>query len=319
MRARKIFPIFVILLGVALAGCNLPTNLTPTPFIFPNLTPTVPVSTNTPVFIPPTDTSVPVVTATLGAPASPSATPTSVPASPTPTAAPTQTAAPTKTPVPTSTKTPLPGESVIATFLSSAPKIDGPWDEWNTTQYPIRNVVFGQANWAGSSDLQASYRVGWDSKYLYVAVKVLDDKYVQNASGADLFKGDSIELLLSTDRSADSSGHGLIPADFQIGISPGKSKVGKNMEAYLWYPKAKTGSLSNVKIGAISITGGYRIEFAIPWSVFGITPAKGNVFGFAVSVSDNDNSSKDVQQTLLSSAPNRNLTVPTSWGKLTLK
>lgn len=118
---------------------------------------------------------------------------------------------------------------------------------------------------------------------------------------------------------ADSPSLGLIATDYQIGISPGRPGIGHNMEAYLWYPQTKAGSLSNVAIGAVPMPGGYRIEFAIPWSVFGITPAKGQVFGFAVSVSDNDNPSQNVQQTIISNAPKRALTNPTTWGLLTLK
>ena len=243
---------------------------------------------------------------------------------------PTNTPLPTNTPIPTATSTRLPPSptftstpparvSSVAASLATPPKIDGPWDEWTTTQYPIKNVVFGADNWSGSSDLQASYRVGWDSTYLYLAVKVFDDIYVQNASGANLYKGDSIELLLSTSPDADSSKLGLTAADYQIGISPGRPSIGVNMEAYLWYPQSKAGSLSNVAIGAVPMTGGYRIEFAIPWSVFGITPVKGQVLGFAVSVSDNDNKTQDVQQTIVSSVPHRALTDPTTWGLVTLK
>jgi hypothetical protein len=179
--------------------------------------------------------------------------------------------------------------------------------------------VYGAANWSGSSDLQASYRVGWDSQYLYLAVKVFDDTYVQNATGANLYKGDSIEVLLSTSPYADSSQLGLTAANYQIGISPGRPGIGQSMEAYLWYPQSKTGSLTNVAIGAVPMDGGYRIEFAIPWSVFGISPVKGQVLGFAVSVSDNDNKTTDVQQTMISSAPHRLLVDPTTWGLLTLK
>jgi hypothetical protein len=161
--------------------------------------------------------------------------------------------------------------------------------------------------------------VGWDSQYLYLAVKVIDDVYVQNATGANLYKGDSIEVLLSTNPNMSNSSLGLTATDYQIGISPGKGNIGQNMEAYLWYPQAKAGSLSNVPIGVVSMTDGYRIEFAIPWSVFGINPVKGQVFGFAVSVSDNDNKTENVQQTLISSAPDRRLTDPTTWGLVTLK
>jgi hypothetical protein len=307
---------------LSLAGCNLPgTSSQPT--IDPRLiytaaaqtltaqqtaaaqgTPIILPSPTGPVVLEPTNTALP---------------PTSTPL-PTDTAIPTTTSTPTiAPPTPTKTSTPITRVSSEAAFLSTPPTIDGSWGEWTTTQYPIKNVVFGAANWSGSSDLQASYRVGWDSKYLYLAVKVIDDVYVQNASGANLYKGDSIELLLSTNPNADSSSLGLTAADYQIGISPGNPSIGENMEAYLWYPQSKAGSLSNVAIGAVPMTDGYRIEFAIPWSVFGISPVKGQVLGFAVSVSDNDNQAKDVQQTLISSVPHRDLTDPTTWGLLTLK
>jgi hypothetical protein len=250
--------------------------------------------------------------------------PTNTAPPPTSTQLPTNTPLPTATstnppPSPTFTSTPITRVSSVASFLSMPPSIDGPWDEWTTTQYPIKNVVFGASNWSGSSDLQASYRVGWDSQNLYLAVKVIDDVYVQNATGANLYKGDSIEVLFSTNPNAASSSMGLTAADYQIGISPGNPSIGQNTEAYLWYPKAKAGSLSNVHIGVVSMTDGYRIEYAIPWSVFGINPAKGQVFGFAVSVSDNDNKTENIQQSLISSAPDRHLTDPTTWGLLTLK
>jgi hypothetical protein len=323
MRTNKVFTItFIAGLALLTAACSFPGS-SGQPTINPDLiytaaaqtftaqqtstaqgTPTVLPSATSPIVIEPSNTPLP---------------PTSTP-QPTNTPLPTATPTPTNPPPsPTFTSTSISRVSSNASFLSTPPSIDGPWDEWTTTQYPIKNVVYGTANWSGPSDLQASYRVGWDSYYLYLAVKVIDDKYVQNASGANLYKGDSIEVLLSTNPSADSSLLGLTAVDYQIGISPGRPGIGQNMEAYLWYPQAKAGSLNNVAIGAVPMTDGYRIEFAIPWSVFGITPIKGQVFGFAVSVSDNDNKSQDIQQTLISSAPDRMLTDPTTWGLLTLK
>jgi Carbohydrate family 9 binding domain-like len=321
MFAKKVgFITFFVCLTLLLASCNFPGSKSQ-PTISPNLiytaaaqtltaqqtqaaqgTPIVLPSPTSPVVIEPTNTAIPPTNTPL---------PTN-----TPFPSPTSTSLP---PTPTFTSTANPRVSSDASSLSTPPTIDGSWNEWTTTQYPIKNVVFGEANWSGSSDLQASYRVGWDSHYLYLAVKVIDDIYVQNATGASLYKGDSIEVLLSTSPNADSSTLGLTATDYQIGISPGKPSIDQNMEAYLWYPQSKAGSLSNVAIGAVPMTNGYRIEFAIPWSVFGITPVKGQVLGFGVSVSDNDNKTQDVQQTLISSAPHRVLTDPTTWGLLTLK
>ncbi|HSB67499.1 MAG TPA: sugar-binding protein [Anaerolineales bacterium] len=317
---RVVYLAFFFIFTISLAACNFPGSAGQ-PTISPNLIYTAAAQTlaaqqtaaaqGTPVILPsptgevgpaPTNTALPPTNTPLPTNTTiPSATSTSVP------------------PSPTFTSTAIARVSSEASSLSKPPTIDGTWDEWTTTQYPIKTVVFGSSNWSGSSDLQASYRVGWDSQFLYLAVKVFDDVYVQNATGANLYKGDSIEVLLSTSPNADSSSLGLTAADYQIGISPGRLGIGQSMEAYLWYPQAKAGSLNNVAMGAVPMTDGYRIEFAIPWSVFGISPVKGQVFGFAASVSDNDSKTQDVQQTVISSAPHRVLTDPTSWGLLTLK
>ncbi len=304
MHSQTMFFRWVAFLSVLiLAGCNLPANPTPTALI-----PPAPTASQA-IGVTPTTTA----TATALPTGTPTQTLTSLP----PTSTSTVTTSPT--PTVTSTNTPIPRVSSVAAFLSKPPSIDGDWDEWTTTQYPIKHVVFGGANWTGAKDLQAAYRVGWDTTYLYLAVKVNDDGYVQNATGANLFQGDSIEVLLSTQPDADSPSLGLTAADYQIGISPGHPNVGENMEAYRWYPKAKAGHLTNVAIGAIPTSFGYRIEFSIPWSVFAVTPTRGDVFGFAVSVSDNDNKTENIQQTLISSTPRRKLTDPTTWGLLTLK
>lgn len=307
MRFRKLFPILVLLL-LGIAACNLPSQ----PLLLPTLTPILQFPTETSVFLPtlpPTETSLP------------AATVTSVPPTPEPTT--TATLAPTvtltPTPQPTSTATSVPRSGVSASYLSTAPKIDGPWDDWSTTQYPLKYVVFKRANWSGPDDLQASYRVGWDSNYLYVAVKVFDDVYAQHSTGAYLYLGDSIELLFSTAPYLDSPSLGLVAHDYQIGISPGNPGLDDNPEAYLWFPKAKEGKLKDVPIGVVAMNGGYRIEFAVPWSVFGITPARGQVYGFAISVSDNDKTDENLQQTMISSVVTRVLIDPSSWGLLTLK
>jgi len=327
MFAKKIgYITFLSALTLLFTACNFPGS-TGQPAINPNLNYTAAAQTLAAQATSAAQGTL-VILPSATSPAGPVPTNTSLPPTSTPlpsnTPLPTDTAIPTASPTnlppsPTFTATPIARVSSEASSLSTPPSINGPWDEWTTTQHPIKNVVFGASDWSGSSDLQASYRVGWNSQYLYLAVKVIDDIYVQNATGANLYKGDSIELLLSTSPNADSSSLGLTAADYQIGISSGRPSIGQNMEAYLWYPQAKAGSLSNVAIGAVPMTGGYRIEFAIPWSVFGISPVKGQVLGFAVSVSDNDNQNQDVQQTLISSVPYRVLTDPTTWGLLTLK
>jgi hypothetical protein len=305
-------PFVTFLALIALAGCNLPLNQTPTPIVFPTPNLTLTAIFAPPVTVPPTVTPNPIMTATQ--PSLPTALPTqggnSTATPPAATTSPTQAAS--LTPVvagrPAST----------ASYLSSAPSVNGDWGEWTTTEYPIKSVVYGATNWSGSADLQGAYRVGWDATNLYLAVKVTDDKYVQNSSGDNLYKGDSLELLLDSNLAGDAAMRSLSVDDYQLGISPGNPSVGSSPEAYLWFPANKKGKLTNVQIGAVAMTGGYRVEVAIPWSVFGVTPSSGQQYGFAVSVSDNDNTSANVQQSMISSAPDRSLVDPTTWGVLTL-
>lgn len=263
-------------------------------------------------------------TATQPAPAVPTAT--AVPAAantpiPTATSVP-PTATNTRVP-PTNTSAPAAQRQVfVAQYLSTPPTIDGDWGEWKTltTEYPANAVVWGRGNWTGADDLSSSFHIGWDNQNLYLAVKVRDDKYVQNATGANIYEGDSIELLLDTKLAQDVYYNRLSADDFQLGINPGRPDPAGTREAYLWFPSTIAGNRANVTIASLQEDGVYRVEAAIPWSVFEITsPANGSHYGFALSVSDNDNPNANEQQSMVSNDPRRVLADPTTWAELALK
>lgn len=305
----------VLALAMSALACNLPgQTATQTPSEpTPNHTMTALFSIITQ---PPATLAPPVATATSEQHAA--ATSTSLPTSTQVTLPPTNTSVPLVTSTPKPTEDPRPAGKANADYLSTAPKLDGVWDEWKTTAYPARFVVYGKDKHENKEDLEGSYRIGWDSTYLYLAVKVIDDKYVQNATGADIFKGDSIELLLDTDLMGDLSSTSLSSDDYQLVISPGKGSTAGDKEAYLYYPSGNAGGRPQVKISSAGGDGTYRVEAAIPWSVFGITPASGQRYGFAISVSDNDNTSANEQQSMVSNVAGRALTDPTTWAVLTL-
>src|SRR5512146_1563730 len=176
--------IFVLLMTFLLAACSFPspTQTTPEASITPNLTMTALFSTPLPTNPLPTQTLPSVITATP----QPTAIPTETQVPPTATAA-----APTATPVPpTATSKPptatldtshRPGTGFQAQLLSKAPVINGDWTDFPQRDYASQSVVFGKQNWTGSDDLSGSFRVAWDKTYLYIAAKVRDDVYVQNA------------------------------------------------------------------------------------------------------------------------------------------
>jgi hypothetical protein len=318
----------IVLMAIMMGAtaCNLPASVAPsvsnpTPdltitALFEFITTAQSAQTATPV--PPTQP--PVVQAS----ATPSVTPPPI-----------STTAPTA--VPTNTEEPSAGEEsisgssgggtglrsseLVAYYFQDEPTIDGDFDEdvWDQDRYAVDHVVYGDDHVSGSNDLSGTVMVGWDDYFLYIAARVKDDRYVQNASGKNLFKGDSIEIMLDTNLSRDLYRRSLDGDDYQLGISPGKSEPSEDTEAYLWYPRSKDGTYDDVKAAAVPTDDGYRIEAKIPWSLYSVNPDIGKHYGFAFSISDNDRSGENVQQSMVSTAPDRHLTDPTTWGELTLE
>ncbi len=332
----------LILIGVffmlGLQSCKFPGAAAPTPFTSP-----APDLTLTAIFSPvaPTATLPPLVqTATAlptqavadtstptHTPVAPSPTQTPIAPPPTRTPAPTQalpgkTATPTRAVTSTPTRLPItptarPNVELVAKRLNTPPTIDGDLSEWKLNR-AAKYAVYGAGRIASEKDLSAQFAVAWDKDNLYLAVHVKDQKYVQNANGENLYKGDSLEILLDSKLTADYYSASLSGDDFQLGISPGSPAPGKNMEAYLWYPKKEHGKVTIVAIAAKATPDGYDVEVAIPWSVFNITPKENQHFGFAFSVSDDDKSGAKIQESLISNVSTRKLTDPTTWGDLRL-
>jgi len=105
--------------------------------------------------------------------------------------------------------------------------------------------------------------------------------------------------------------------DYQFGISPGSGAT--SPASYLWYPLAKAGS-KVVTASASPMLGGWEMIARIPWNIFGITPSGGEYYGFAFSVSDDNNPSLNEQDGMISTAPKRLYpSNPTLWGTLEIE
>ncbi len=290
----------LLAMAVAMAACTLPGAASPTPFTFPT-----PNLTHTAIFA--GQATEPAAEATQA--------PIETPAPPTP-----ATVEPIITLLPSPTLSPLSarpnGTPVRAAYLATAPTIDGILSEWTSPPYTADQIVFGAAAWTGTSDLSATFFIGWDAGNLYLAAHVRDDRHVQTASGRYLYKGDDVEIQLDADLAGDYYSTVLSADDYQIGLSPGDFAA-RPTEVYRWYPSEA--SLPTVTVAARKTDQGYDLEARIPWSVFDVTPASGASYGFALSFSDNDLAGSAVQQSMVSNVPTRRLLNPTTWGTLILE
>jgi hypothetical protein len=284
------------------AGCTLPGQASPTAFDFPT-----PNLTHTAIF---SEMQTPSATAPVGptATTAPPATATTAPG----TLAPTATSGGLSRPN---------GTLVTAAYLPTAPTIDGILNDWTSASYTVDQIVFGATAWVGANDASATYYIGWDTGNLYLAVRVRDEAHVQINSGANLrylYKGDDVEIQLDTNLSSDFTATSIDSDDYQLGLTPGN--FGSiTPQAYLWTPYALEGTRTSVTVQARQITNGYELEARIPWTVFGVTAAGGNRYGFALSISDNDLTGTATQQSMVSSVGTRRLLNPTTWGTLVLQ
>lgn len=342
MKKKLRMGIYLAFITIFLQACNVPflgigekqTEKTPTP----NLTMTA-------LFAPPDEITQPEVespiinTATLMSVEStqaatsspvPVESPTSLPAA---TQEPTVTQQPIVIYIPAATATPqvmavtpiisgpcMRSAEVFDVMPVSTITVDGNFDDWYSNQYNVWNVVYGSDKWIGLSDTGATYRIAWTPWYLYVGVRVYDERYVQNAeTGQDIYLGDSIEILFDADLCGDYSTASLNRDDFQIGISPGRGGITGDKEVYKWFPRPAGSISSMIDVASVSQDDGYQIEAAIPWTIFGIVPIPGYTYGFALSVSDNDDESENLQESMVSCVATRKLTNPTTWGTIILR
>jgi hypothetical protein len=287
-----------LILAAALA-CDLPGAAPPTAFVFPTPNETLTAifaATATPEAS--ASTSTPPPAATIAATV---VTPAGVPA----------------TATVSSLSTRPNGVVVQAERLDSAPAIDGNLGEWASFPFKADQIVYGASRWTGASDASAVFAVGWDASYLYLAVRVTDDKYVQVATGDDIWLGDEVEVQLDADLPGDYYTASVSADDYQIGLSAGNFGA-IAPQSYRWYPSSKQVSLTTVTVAGKATSQGYDLEARIPWTTFSLTPADGARYGFALSISDNDAAGTAAQQSMVSSVVTRKLLNPTTWGTLAL-
>jgi hypothetical protein len=212
------------------------------------------------------------------------------------------------------------GKLLEVVFTNVPPTLGANIDTWaNPLPFSVANLV------GGTTDNTAKFVLRWDYSYLYIAVRVADDVFVQETSGgSNLFLGDSLEILMDAALQGDYCNAAMSSDDYQLGISPGflQDPRLQSPSAYLWYPAVMKGAV-DFKTFAILTSSpdpeGWILQAKIPWNIFGISPAEGEAYGFVLSVSDNDTPATTHQEGMISTSPNRTgPTNPTKWGTIQL-
>ena len=188
---------------------------------------------------------------------------------------------------------------------TTAPVIDAKIDDiWATAsvQY-ITTVADGQAV-TGPLDCSGSFRVLYDSQFLYILVDVNDEVLMQDSDPAQGWLDDRIEIFLDGNNSKDAAQD--VTSDAQYCFRWNHGTVETPVE---WY--RSPGSLAGVKYAVVTTASGYRHEIQLPWSVaIGGAPRRGQLIGIDVMINDDDDGGdRDSQLAWHGTAH-----VPSSWG-----
>lgn len=185
----------------------------------------------------------------------------------------------------------------IARRANTPLKIDGSLSDWDlSSPITMKDISFFKEglDWKGLQDLSGSAYMMWDNAYLYLAAKVTDaNPLVNYKQKQDIWNGDGIEVVMSTDPSADPDRTTFSSSDYQIGFGTGN---GKDNPPTIWnWQRHRTPNGS--EIVAKKTKDGYILEAKIPWEFFrGFVPAKGTRIGFDIAFDDADYSKEREKQ-----------------------
>jgi chitodextrinase len=178
----------------------------------------------------------------------------------------------------------------------AAVTVDGSLNEavWSMAKPVVKTII-------GTPNHTSEYGALWDNDYLYVGVKVTDNELINDS--ANIYWDDSVEIYIDGNH---SKGAAYDSYDRQY-------IKGWNDSALF----EKNGLTTGVNHAWGTISGGYAVELAIPWSELGIAPTAGMTIGFDVAVNDDDNGA-DRDSQLMWAGTGSNWTDTSAFGNLEL-
>ncbi|MBN2308286.1 MAG: hypothetical protein JXR94_04910, partial [Candidatus Hydrogenedentes bacterium] len=190
--------------------------------------------------------------------------------------------------------------------------VDGDLADWREVPNAMaltspEQVVWGAANWESPEDLSATVRTAWRGECLFIAAEVEDDNLRQTQRGANIWRGDHVEVYVDVCPDVEGERDTYGEGQFQLAFSPGNFlDTGDALtdcppEAFCFVPVGK--AVEGVAVGAERSGTGWRIEAAVPWEFLGLAGAKeGVIVRIELAVSDTD-TAEPQQESMMTTSP----------------
>lgn len=136
------------------------------------------------------------------------------------------------------------------------------------------------SGWSGPKDLSAKIYLMWDSEFLYMYSKVIDNFPLANSkTKGDIWNGDAIEMT--------------VPG-YQIGFGTGDGMTNKPS---IWIWQKSRPSTGTIFVTKTMNPTGYVLEAKVPWKEIGaVAPKAGSNIAFDIAVDDADQTWERKQQ-----------------------
>ncbi|GFZ91875.1 hypothetical protein GCM10008018_42740 [Paenibacillus marchantiophytorum] len=136
--------------------------------------------------------------------------------------------------------------------------------------------------YGGQGDLSGKVWYTWDQNNLYVTAKIHDDVFVQNNVEGDMWKGDSIQLAVSSG----------MPGESDKWNEMGFALTPNGPQAYRWMAPlgGSTGLMDNARLQVSRDEANKNTiyEIALPWNDLGSIKPEDGLLSLSLLVNDND-------------------------------
>ena len=173
--------------------------------------------------------------------------------------------------------------------LAESPEIDGKLGDWQTVE---PSTLVGK----NLDDISAEWRLGWDERHLYLAVKVKDKKIINDNAPERIHMADVVDFHICPRPERQVSRPDLY--DYQIRISPTSSdgKPAFYMSNIAARPiiSPKAGDQSGIQWAVAKEERTWTVEAAIPFKLLSdFVPQVGTKMSFIVVVFDRDRTDRN--------------------------
>jgi len=159
--------------------------------------------------------------------------------------------------------------------------VDGVSGDWNPEYTPLRILSDVCGNIPDTNDFQASFRMAWDERGIFLLVEIEDDSLYEDPD--HFWNGDGLELFLSHGRGS--------PDILQVSVRPGFDLPG-SMAAINAYDHLRSVSINTTESSIVfyskKTSQGYLLEGMIPFEMINIDPQQDLVMATQLYLNDAD-------------------------------